>query len=80
VPIPQLFAKRKSLKSEGIGMPRVKNKGLHGALGHVEPKLQGEGVHAIERPDKAKRVTKRTKVKALRCLNFSHENKMFVKS
>jgi hypothetical protein len=32
-----LFAKGKSLKSEGIGMPRDKNKGLHGDLGHVEP-------------------------------------------
>jgi hypothetical protein len=31
VPFPQLFAKAKSLKSEGIGMPRDKNKGLHGA-------------------------------------------------
>jgi hypothetical protein len=30
-PFPQLFAKGKSLKSEGIGMPRDKNKGLHGA-------------------------------------------------
>jgi hypothetical protein len=28
----QLFAKGKSLKSEGIGMPRDKNKGLHGDL------------------------------------------------
>jgi hypothetical protein len=38
VPFPQLFAKGNSLKSEGIGMPaRVKNKGLHGNLGHVEP-------------------------------------------
>jgi hypothetical protein len=36
VPFPQLFAKGKSLKSEGIGMPRDKNKGLHGDLGHVE--------------------------------------------
>jgi hypothetical protein len=34
---PLLFAKGKSLKSEGIGMPRDKNKGLHGDLGHVEP-------------------------------------------
>jgi hypothetical protein len=34
VPIPQLFAKGKSLKSEGIDMPRDKNKGLH-----VEPKI-----------------------------------------
>jgi hypothetical protein len=33
VPFPQLFAKGKSLKSEGIGMPRDKNKGLHGLLG-----------------------------------------------
>jgi hypothetical protein len=31
VPFPQLFAKGKSLKSEGIAMPRDKNKGLHGA-------------------------------------------------
>jgi hypothetical protein len=31
VPFPQLFAKEKSLKSEGIGMPpRDKSKGLHG--------------------------------------------------
>jgi hypothetical protein len=30
----QLFAEGKSLKSEGIGMPRDKNKGLHG---HTEP-------------------------------------------
>jgi hypothetical protein len=37
VPIPQLFAKGESLKSEGIGMPRDKNEGLHGDLGHVEP-------------------------------------------
>jgi hypothetical protein len=37
VPFPQLFAKGKSLKSEGIGMPRDKNKGLHGLLGHAEP-------------------------------------------
>jgi hypothetical protein len=43
VPFPQLFAKEKSLKSEGIGLPRDKNKGLHGDLylSHVEPiKLQ----------------------------------------
>jgi hypothetical protein len=33
VPFPQLFAKGKSLKSEGIGMLRDKNKGLHGLLG-----------------------------------------------
>jgi hypothetical protein len=32
VPFPQLFAKGKSLTSEGIGMPRDKNKGLHGDL------------------------------------------------
>jgi hypothetical protein len=32
VPFPQLLAKGKSLKSEGIGMPRDKNKGLHGLL------------------------------------------------
>jgi hypothetical protein len=38
VPFPQLFAEGKSLKSEGIGMPRDKNKGLHGLLGHAEPK------------------------------------------
>jgi hypothetical protein len=31
VPFPQLFSTGKSLKSEGIGMPRDKNKGLHGA-------------------------------------------------
>jgi hypothetical protein len=37
VPFPQLFDKGRSLKSEGIGMPRDKNKGLHGDLGHVEP-------------------------------------------
>jgi hypothetical protein len=37
VPIPQLFAKGKSLKSEGIGKPRDKNKGLHGLLGRAEP-------------------------------------------
>jgi hypothetical protein len=37
VPFPQLFAKGKSLKSEGIGMPLDKNKGLHGDLGNVEP-------------------------------------------
>jgi hypothetical protein len=30
VPFPQLFAKGKSLKSEGIGMRHDKNKGLHG--------------------------------------------------
>jgi hypothetical protein len=36
VPFPQLFAKGKSLKSEGIDMPRDKNKGLHDDLGHVE--------------------------------------------
>jgi hypothetical protein len=34
VPFPQLFAKGKSLKSEGIGMPQDKNKGQHGLL-HV---------------------------------------------
>jgi hypothetical protein len=45
VPFPQLFAKGKSLKSEGIGMPRDKNKGLHGncligpQLGHTKPKV-----------------------------------------
>jgi hypothetical protein len=39
VPFPQLFAKGKSLKSEGIGMPRDKNKGLHGDLGYVEPTM-----------------------------------------
>jgi hypothetical protein len=39
VPFPQLFAKGKLLKSEGIGMPWDKNKGLHGDLGHVEPIL-----------------------------------------
>jgi hypothetical protein len=32
-----LFAKGKSLKSEGIGMTRDKNKGLHGLLGNAEP-------------------------------------------
>jgi hypothetical protein len=43
VPFPQPFAKGKSLKSEGIGMPRDRNKGLHGnyligpQLGHAEP-------------------------------------------
>jgi hypothetical protein len=43
VPFPQLFAKGKSLKSEGIGMPRDKNKGQHGncligpQLGNAEP-------------------------------------------
>jgi hypothetical protein len=42
VPFPQLFAKGKSLKSEGIGMPRDKNKGLHGDLGHVEPIISNE--------------------------------------
>jgi hypothetical protein len=31
VPFPQLFAEGKSLKFDGIGMPRDKNKGLHGA-------------------------------------------------
>jgi hypothetical protein len=31
VPFSQLFAKGKSLKSEGIGMPGDKNTGLHGA-------------------------------------------------
>jgi hypothetical protein len=31
LPIPQLFAEGKSLKSEGIGMPRDKNKGIHGS-------------------------------------------------
>jgi hypothetical protein len=31
VPFPQLFVKGKSLKSEGIGMPWDKNKGLHDA-------------------------------------------------
>jgi hypothetical protein len=35
MPIPQQFAKGNSLKSEGIGMPRDKNKGLHVNLGHV---------------------------------------------
>jgi hypothetical protein len=35
VTFPQLFAKGKSLKSEGIDMPRDKNKGLHGDLGHA---------------------------------------------
>jgi hypothetical protein len=30
MPFPQLFAKGNSLKSEGIGMPQDKNKGLHG--------------------------------------------------
>jgi hypothetical protein len=39
MPLPQLFAKGKLLKSEGKGMPRDKNKGLHGDLGHVEPKI-----------------------------------------
>jgi hypothetical protein len=43
VSFPQLFAKGKSLKSVGIGMPRDKNKGIHGncligpQLGHAEP-------------------------------------------
>jgi hypothetical protein len=32
VPFPLLFAEGKSLKSEGIGMPRDKNKGVHGDL------------------------------------------------
>jgi hypothetical protein len=40
VPFPQLFAKGKSLKSKGIVMPRDKNKGVHGDLGHVEPILK----------------------------------------
>jgi hypothetical protein len=45
VPFPQLFAKGQSLRSEGIGMPRDKNKGLRGncligpQLGHAEPKV-----------------------------------------
>jgi hypothetical protein len=39
VPFPQLFAKGKSLKFEGKGMPRDKNKGLHGLLGHNWAKL-----------------------------------------
>jgi hypothetical protein len=50
VPFPQLFAEGKSLKSEGIGMPRDKNKGLHAncliwpQLGHAEPKTtKGRG-------------------------------------
>jgi hypothetical protein len=34
VPFPQLFAKGKSLKSEGISMPWDKNKGLYGLLVH----------------------------------------------
>jgi cytochrome c2 len=40
IPFPQLFVKGKSLKSQGIGMPLDKNKGIIYMaiyLGHVEP-------------------------------------------